>query len=87
MAHLVCKFHVNTVKAVRNQGKDGWHSEEIIANAVHGDSPENKEWSKWTPSGQLTLQITNEAAFGRLLPGDEIMIEITRVEKLAKATE
>lgn len=28
-------------------------------HAVYGDSPENKTWSKWTPSLSLSMHVTN----------------------------
>lgn len=51
-------------------------SETVTLNAVYGGSDENKQWSKWTPSGSLTLTINNSDAFGRLLPGQFYFVDM-----------
>lgn len=47
---------------------------------VYGDCPENKEWSRWTPSGEVTMQITNPAAVGRFELGKAYWVDFTPVE-------
>lgn len=42
-------------------------SEKVHLMAVADEA--NKEWAKWTPSGQLSMQIDNPDAQGRFKPG------------------
>ena len=44
-------------------------SENVKLAAVAGGSDANKQWSKWTPSGNLQLSISNPDAFGKLTGG------------------
>lgn len=53
--------------------------EKITLNAVWGNGEANKEWSKWTPSGSLTMQISNPDACGKLEVGKEYYLDITPV--------
>jgi hypothetical protein len=36
----------------------------------------NESWSKWTPSGQIAMTITNPSVIGAFVPGDEYYIDI-----------
>lgn len=77
-ATLRCKMRVSTVKRIINA--DGQpESEEIQLNAVYGDSEENKQWSKWTPQGQLNITINNPDAIGKVLSGHEYFVDFTPV--------
>lgn len=72
---LIAKFVVNSLKLqIGTDGKPA--AEEISMNAVYGKSGVNEKWSKWTPSGNLTMTISNEAAFGNLRPGRNYFIRI-----------
>ena len=55
----------------------------IRAEAVTADSEENKSWSKWTPGGQLFLNITNPDALVQFAPdGDlcgEFYLDLTKI--------
>ena len=55
-AKFVCNSVTKTVDA-----------EQIAFSAAQGES--NKQWSKWTPSGQLSMSITNPAVLGKFEPG------------------
>lgn len=57
------------------------HGEVIDLEPVVSGSEENKQWSKWTPSGQLKLSITNPDAFGKMQPGDEFFLDLTPVPR------
>jgi hypothetical protein len=73
-------MHVGSVKRVANS--DGSiSSEEIALHAVSSDSAENKEWSKWTPSGQLSFTVTNPGAFERILPGKTVYVDIVKIKE------
>jgi hypothetical protein len=46
---------------------------------VSGDSDENKEWSKYTPSGSIEMHITNPAAFDQFEENAEYLLTFDRV--------
>jgi len=48
--------------------------------AVIDDGPENKSWSKWTPSGQLQMTISNPNLIDHFVPGKEYFLDITEAE-------
>lgn len=52
----------------------------VTARPVMGGSDENKSFSKWTPSGKLEMQITDETpAFDMLKPGQEFYMDLTPI--------
>lgn len=52
--------------------------DEIVKmRAVYNDSPENKEWSKYTPSAFFQMQISNPGAQGKLTKGTEFYVDFT----------
>lgn len=53
--------------------------EEVKLIAVDGAKKENANWSKWTPSGVLSLSISNPDAHGVIKVGSEYMVDITPV--------
>lgn len=76
------KMVVNTVsQSIGSDGEVG--SEEITLSAVYSDkegSP-NKQWSQWTPSGQLKYTVTNKAALGKIRPGMFFLIILQPCDK------
>lgn len=85
---IVAKMRVDRVEAFggaiedeEGNSKQGKYQETVYLKAVHGDSPENREWSKWTPNGELMLAINNPRAFDYLEPGQEYYVEIRKVRK------
>ena len=70
-AVLVAKMSLNTVAKTFNQGEAAATGETISLSAVYSDSESatNKQWSKWTPSGSLTLSISNPDAVGKVTAG------------------
>ena len=73
-AVLRAKVVVTSVKrSVNNEGN--YANEEVELRAVYGNTEENKQWSKWTPSAEFKMQINNEAAFGKLPVGKECYID------------
>lgn len=50
-------------------------TEEVHLAAVMGD--ENKEWSRWTPSGQLRMTITNPQALDQFEVGKDYYLDIS----------
>lgn len=73
---LRCKVWVQRV--TQDKEADGnTASETVELRAVYDNSPENKEWSKWTPSAEFRLQINNPNAFGKLAKGHEFYLDFT----------
>lgn len=79
---LVLKMVVNTVaRYADNSGNI--QSEEITLSAVTSDKEGsvNKQWSKWTPCGQLKFTVNNQAALGKVLPGQFYFVQMTECDK------
>lgn len=55
--------------------KDSSGNETSVFHAAHGE--ENKQWSKWTPSGNLSIGISVEGAQGQFTPGKSYILELT----------
>lgn len=79
---LRMKMVVNTVSRSADHNGD-ISAEEITLSAVYSDKEgsANKQWSKWTPTGNLRFSVTNPAAFGKLLPGKFVYLDITETDK------
>ena len=45
------------------------------------DGKENKSFSKWTPSGEVNISITNPNAFEQFHQGEEFYVVFKKVEK------
>lgn len=57
---------------------EGWH---LVLRPVVGDgSPENAEFYKYTPGGQLNLSTINDAVAAQIEVGQEAYIDITPIE-------
>jgi hypothetical protein len=78
---LRLKMLVQEVKnIVDNKGEKS--QEEIRLNFVYGEEgTPNRQWSKWTPSAGLTMTINNPDAFGKVLPGQFMYVDLTPCEK------
>lgn len=76
MADLRAKFQCNSVQMYGDKGV-----EIVWAHAVYGDSEDNKSWSEATPSGQLSMTISNPSAQGVLKVGDEFYLDFTIIKK------
>lgn len=52
---------------------------QVTLQPVYGgdDDEANKEWSKWTPSGELRLTITNPDVFPQLVIGRTMFVTFT----------
>lgn len=51
---------------------------DVKFSAVYGENGEaNAEWSKWTPCGELHMQITNPEAHAQFEEGKEYFVDIT----------
>lgn len=60
--------------------KDSSGNEKVSLGAVYGNGEANKEWSKYTPSGSLTMTISQEGAQGKFIPGKEYFLDFTPAE-------
>lgn len=51
----------------------------VVAQPVFGgkDDEANREWSKWTPSGEIRLSITNPAAYEMFKLGKAYFVDFT----------
>jgi hypothetical protein len=47
-------------------------------SASHGDGKDNKDWSKWTPAGSLSMTISNPEAFGWFEQGAEYYLDFSK---------
>lgn len=77
MSTIRLKMTVTSVKhcAAADGGK---YAEEITLSAVYGpEGSVNAQWSTWTPSASLTMQINNSAAFDKVLPGQFMFVDLT----------
>lgn len=61
-------------------GDSNSHSK-IVLNPVMGNNEENKQFFKWTPSGNITLSVVNPAAAAQFEVGKEYYIDFTPAEK------
>ena len=71
---LVCKMRVSEV--VHSIAPDGTTEQERVSLiAVYGkEGSENAQWSKWTPSANFNITISNPGAFNHLSRGHEYLV-------------
>lgn len=75
--NIRAKFRCNSVTT-----QEG--GQEIVTlSPVYGTSenPANKEWSKYTPSGSISMTITAEGAVKTFTPGKEYFVLFTPAEE------
>lgn len=65
------KFRCHTVTT------DAYANETVKLGAVYGDGKDNQSWSKATPSGDLTMCISNPEAHGKSEPGKDYYLDFT----------
>jgi hypothetical protein len=81
MMSIAAKFVCYTVKGHSSESTatpKEKYAEEVQFLAVYSDDPksENYSWSQATPSGSLSLYITNPSAWGAFKQGEEYLIRI-----------
>jgi len=54
-------------------------NEKITLSPVMGNSPENEEFFKTTPSGRIEIWIKNPEASNQFHPGKEFYVDFTEV--------
>ena len=55
----------------------GAETKQVRLCAVYEDGKANKEWSKWTPYGEVVLGITNPDAFNQFVQGKVYYVDFT----------
>lgn len=73
---ITARFHCHSVRNVR-MPPGSTPAAECELFAVTG--AENEPWSRYTPSGQLKITITNPAAIGAITPGTVYELVLTEV--------
>lgn len=73
-ATIRAKFKVTEVKYSASSYDGPVESMQVTLSAVSGER--NKSWSKWTPSGALTMYINNPACFDKLKAGEHYFIDL-----------
>lgn len=77
------KFYVESVQHHDIPGTDQYAHivmRPVFGTYGDGDDEANKTWSKYTPSGQLNMTITNPAAIEAFDKGKAYWIDITPVK-------
>jgi hypothetical protein len=78
------KFRVTGRREWTNGGYDKQlGGVEVTLQAVYGegDDDANKQWSKYTPSGELKMSITNPAAYEQFKIGAAWFIDLSPAEE------
>lgn len=92
MSKTRCKFRVDNVVllsycAARKDENGSWKAvlgvpaEQVNFAASYSGTQEDNEYSSATPSGTMSIQVNNADVCGKFRPGDEVYIDITKIEK------
>lgn len=78
MAGIVAKFWVSSITRCMSSDNETF-SEMLVFNAVYSgeEGSENKQWAKWTPSGELRMTIDNPGAQNIFRVNQEVFIRIS----------
>ncbi|MBF7978628.1 MULTISPECIES: hypothetical protein [Rahnella] len=69
------KFRVHLIQ----KAEDDSHRV-IHLSAVTADKAGNEDWSKYTPSGDIRMHVTNPAAFEQFAQGVDYFVEFSKAE-------
>ncbi len=72
------KFRVRSINHLETSSPDDTLAE-VSLYAVYGDGKGNESWSRYTPSGDLKMMITNPAAIDAFDVGKDYYLDITPV--------
>jgi hypothetical protein len=88
MATMRAKFQVQSVQQYKNGTTV--NQETIRMTAVSGNKPygpngesEDNTYARWTPTGELSITITNPSLFDKLRAGDEYYLDFTKAGELS----
>jgi hypothetical protein len=77
---IKAKMHCHQVE--NGLSLDGVKMYEVLhAHPVYYSTEENKSFAEATPSGSLSLTISNPAAWGVIKSGDEFYLDFTPINK------
>lgn len=74
------KFQCLEIKNHHVQGGADQVLAEVRLTPVYGGSEENKSWSRYTPSGEIKMSITNPDAIAKFELGKEYYVDFTPVD-------
>jgi hypothetical protein len=74
--NIVAKFKVLAVEHTKPENSGDEY--EYVALEAVTEGEENAEWSKYTPSGQLQMTVTNEKCFGQFVEGEEVYLTLSK---------
>lgn len=72
------KFRVSEI--IQHDQFGGLEHRTVKMRAVQSKEGDNATWSEATPSGELTMRITNPTAHSQFAPGQEFYVDFTPVE-------
>jgi hypothetical protein len=67
---------MKVAQVTANEGSDT-----LVMRPVTNGTPEDNTYSKFTPCGELSLTVTNEALMGQFKPGETFYVDFTPVNK------
>lgn len=80
MKTVQAKFWVSEIKNHGSYGGIGDQVATVEMLPVSADTPENAQWSKYTPSGKIEMVITNPSAVEAFELGKTYLINISPAE-------
>lgn len=72
------KFWVTSITHHHNGNPAADQSATVKLSPVYDD--ENKDWSKWTPQGEISMMITNPTAIAAFFLGAKYFVDFTPTE-------
>lgn len=80
MQAVRAKFFVKSIQAMTNGNPQHDQSSEVKLAPVYGQNGDdvNASWSRFTPSGEISMLITNPAAVDQFELGGEYFIDFTK---------
>jgi hypothetical protein len=81
-AKFVCNSYETQLASSRNEKGESVKEElrTINLSAVYDGSPENKEFFRWTPNGQIKIGVLNQKAWAQFELGKEYYVDFTPAE-------
>ena len=84
----IIKMRITQVADYIPQGKNEIEGQRITAACVYDQNDEtNKQWSKWTPSGDLSFYVTNPHVIGKYKRMDSVYVTLEHVPEFETKDE